>query len=239
MMSKQEATPKKDPFLYALLQTKSIDSHLNLTNLRKNHKTPKAWLNYCLRIFANLPETTTSINFSNNQIGQWDLVDLQKFLNAIPTWVVFINLETNQLFANKPLKEKDALREVLNLVAVKKTVVLTNNGDTESDLTRAILPMLSWTRQRLPKEIAFKILADLKPEVDISTRIPEVMQRLTTESASISTSLVDKAYRRYGGSILESATLFFTPNAQKITKLKEWAQQNNEASTQTLIHYGL
>lgn len=95
-------------------------------------------------VFAAIHAGVTSLDLSGNGLHNKSSADLAQIFAAIPNHIKTIHLGNNGLFQNKSTTQKD---EVLNALGKERgRFILTHNG--ESDLARALAPMLSLQKEK-------------------------------------------------------------------------------------------
>lgn len=202
---------------------------------------PSQWLADYTLTLQDLPKEIRTLHLNQNKLARCTAEEILCFLNAVPDTVKQINLGDNGFFMHKSPKEIDDFLSTLGKTSFKGNIHLDNNG--ESDLTRALCPLLSLARQSLGFDLAFYILSKLlmkpirtTPEAFFRTQLKSIV--CAQEPCRL--SLIQQTYTAKGGSFFKTVSLWPLSASEKIAQLKKWSQKNPDgAASQTLSRFGL
>ena len=111
-------------------------------------------------LFIAIPSSILHIDLEDNILDSLESAELAGVLKYLPTTIKTINLAGNHLFRNKTSFEKNMFLTMLQPINSYGRLSLCRNG--ESDFQRAIVPLMSLTRQgELNIDVIEKILAKL------------------------------------------------------------------------------
>lgn len=222
--------------LFLKLKTKGSNT---LSLVREGRSDPISFLKRMIANSGNWPESIQVIDLRYNNLSRCSNALLLRFLDALPDTVLSVDLSHNNLLNARNSQLIDGTLQMLGKTRFKGKVNLSLNG--ESDLTRAICPMISLARQYIGFDLAFTLLACLS---DNPLKPDFFRQRLLTilvkQDNVFTMSLIDTRYRQFGGSFFKTAILFKANEREKIALLQGWSENNpKDAARETLCHFGL